>query len=43
MTTLVTHDYNNSIVKPTMIAENYYESGTTQPQRTNEGVCTSAF
>jgi hypothetical protein len=31
MTTLVTHDYNNRIVKPTMIAENYYESGTTQP------------
>jgi hypothetical protein len=30
MTTLVTHDYNNRIVKPTMTAENYYESGTTQ-------------
>jgi hypothetical protein len=31
MTTLVTHDYTCAIVKPTMVAENYYESGTTQP------------
>jgi hypothetical protein len=31
MTALITHDYNNNIVRPTMIAENYYESGTTQP------------
>ncbi len=31
MTTLITHDYNLKTIKPTMIAENYYDSGTTQP------------
>jgi hypothetical protein len=31
MTAPVTHDYNSKIVRPTMVAENYYESGTTQP------------
>ena len=31
MTKLITHDYNIKAVKPTMIAENYYDSGTTQP------------
>ncbi len=31
MTALVTHDYNCKIVRPTMVAENYYESGTMQP------------
>ena len=31
MTALVTQDYNFKTVKPTMVAENYYESGTTQP------------
>ena len=31
MTRLITHDYNVKAVKPTMIAENYYDSGTTQP------------
>jgi hypothetical protein len=31
VTRSITNDYNLSAVKPTMIAENYYESGTTQP------------
>jgi len=31
MTALVTQDYNCKIVRPTMVAENYYESGTTRP------------
>jgi hypothetical protein len=44
MTKLVTHDYNLQMIKPTMIAENYYESGTTQPAiRQRRGLYLSVF
>ena len=44
MTKLVAHDYNLQIIKPTMIAENYYESGTAQPAvRQRRGLYLSVF
>ena len=44
MTRLITHDYNVKVVKPTMIAENYYDSGTTQPPiRQRRGLYLSVF
>ncbi len=44
MTKLITHDYNLKTIKPTMIAENYYESGIAQPAvRQRRGLYLSVF